>query len=156
MVAQGKPGRCSLCCCPKGCRTPFSTQWCAPPGMIWKNLSPLACSAVVWVPPQLAWYKGLTRAKWKQAQQGRQGGGITPCPRVRHDPAGKPGLEASGQHLHVAGGWSGQGFTPWHEQGTVVCSVNPETCPRAGTDMSSPWSYGRLGWCRGLPAGCPH
>lgn len=76
--------------------------------------------------------------------------GPYPVPWVRHAPAGKPYLKALGQHLCIASSWDGRGLSPWQEQGIVVGSVNPETCPRAGADTHSLWSSEKLGWCMGL------
>lgn len=43
---------------------------------------------------------------------------------MRHAAAGEPCLEAPGQHLGIANSWAGQGLSLWHEQVTVVGSIN--------------------------------
>lgn len=48
-------------------------------------------------------------------------------------PAAECCLEAPGQHLCVASSLTDRGLSPRCEQDVVVGSVNPESCPRAGT-----------------------
>lgn len=88
-------------------------------------------------------HDSLTWTKWKTQAGKTRMNGTSPLGQVCF---GQRCFEALA-HISVVpvAGLAGV----WHEQGVVVQSLNPETCPRASTDTHSLWSWERLRECTG-------